>query len=74
MGTVEDIQNDARMPGAAGLIAGVLILVMVAMAAVYDLPLPGGSVYGSRGQGIVLLAFIGLCALTVGYLELRRRR
>jgi hypothetical protein len=73
METVSEGGFDAGMPGIAGIIAGILIIVLAVLLATRDLPTAGGNIYGSRGQSIVLLAFVGVCCLVLGYLDLQSR-
>ncbi len=72
METVNNTRTDARMPGVAGLLVGIVIIVLAILVVALDLPLPGGNMYGTDGQGAILLAFTGLCAMMVGYLEIQK--
>jgi hypothetical protein len=72
METVSEGGFDAGMPGIAGVVLGLLLIVLAVLLATLDLPSLGGNVYGSRGQSIVLLAFVGLCCLVLGVLDLQK--
>lgn len=61
------------MPGIAGILIGILIIVLSILLMVLDLPTVGGNMYGSRGQSVVLLAFVGVCCMIVGILEFREK-
>ncbi len=63
----------ARMPGIAGILVGILIIVLSVLLMVLDLPTVGGNLYGSRGQSVVLLAFVGVCCIILGVLEFREK-
>ncbi len=71
METVNHIQAEDRIPGLAGIIVGLVIIIMAVLVVMYDLPIPGGTMIGSEGQGVILLAFIGICAVLIGYHELQ---
>ena len=40
---------------------------------VLDLPTVGGNMYGSRGQSVVLLTFVGVCCIILGILEFQEK-
>jgi hypothetical protein len=69
METVFKDLGDTRMPGVSGMTAGMVVLALAVLVVVHDLTVPGGNVYGSRGQGIVSMVFIGLALLFAGYME-----
>ena len=69
METASNTQTDARMPGVAGILAGIVMIALAVLVVALDVPLPGGTMYGSQGQSVILLAFIGLCAMSVGFME-----
>lgn len=73
METVNLGHLEARMPGIAGILAGILIIILSVLLLVLDLPTVGGMIYGSREQSVTLLIFVGLCCLATGILELREK-
>ena len=73
METAHPSSTDARMPGIAGILAGILIIILSIVLLFLDLPTLGGNLYGSRGQSVVLLMFMGICCIIVGILEFRER-
>jgi hypothetical protein len=72
METISEDGFDPGLPGIAGIIIGLLIIVLAVLLATLDLPTAGGHFYGSRGQSIVLLAFVGVCSLIMGVLDLQK--
>jgi hypothetical protein len=60
---------DPRMPGVKMIFAGILMFALVVMVLIYDLSPPGGNYYGSRGQGLVMMVFMGAAFIVAGYLE-----
>jgi hypothetical protein len=73
METLSEGRFDAGMPGIAGILVGLLIIVLAVLLATLDLPTTGGNIYGSRGQSIVLLAFVGVCSFIMGVMDLQKR-
>jgi hypothetical protein len=73
METVHLGHLDARMQGIAGILAGILIMVLSVALWVMDLPIVGGQVYGSRTQSVTLLIFVGVCCLILGILDLLKK-
>ena len=54
--------------------AGALFIALGIMVVRYDLPTPGGNVYSSHLQSIILIFAIGTMLLLAGLLDLRRAR
>lgn len=52
------------------IVAGVLFIVLWFLVILYDLPTPGGEVYGSHGQNTILFFAIGTMLMLAGYLNL----
>ena len=53
---------------------GAIFITLGVLVVLYDLPTPGGNVYSSHLQSIILLFMIGTMFLLAGLLDLRRAR
>ncbi len=51
-------------------VAGVIFIVLGVLVILYDLPTPGGEVYGSDGQNTILFFAIGAMLMLAGHLNL----
>jgi len=65
---------DPLWAGGAMAVAGGLFIVLGVLVVLYDLPTPGGNVYGSKLQSTILMFMTGGMLLLAGHHNLRGAR